>query len=171
MEQASCEIEALQTVPRAIETMLVSSPDEAPTRTICRTGSDGKSSCTTITGAAPMKSIPVDMNADTRKKAEELCLYRKGWSKVSAEEYDKTHTAVLPARQATQTTNMDFAGAASSLKISAERGDALAQSDLGDAYLRGWGVEFNLDTAVYWYRKAAAQGNQNAKNMLNNLSR
>jgi uncharacterized protein len=44
------------------------------------------------------------------------------------------------------------------IRAKAERGDAQAQCDLGDCYLRGEGVTRNAVEAVKWYRKAAQQG-------------
>ncbi len=43
----------------------------------------------------------------------------------------------------------------------AEKGDATAQYDLGEAYYRGNGVEQDYDKALEWYRKGAAKGNGN----------
>ena len=44
-----------------------------------------------------------------------------------------------------------------SLKALAEKGDAKAQYNLGEMYLRGEGVEKDEKEAVKWYRKAAEQ--------------
>ncbi|MFC5462476.1 TonB family protein [Massilia niabensis] len=44
------------------------------------------------------------------------------------------------------------------LRSSAELGHAPAQFDLGRRYEKGVGVETNLDEAVRWYQKSAAQG-------------
>lgn len=44
----------------------------------------------------------------------------------------------------------------------AQQGDADAQYDLGYAYLSGKGVDKNIDTALVWLKKAAAQGHLRA---------
>ena len=44
------------------------------------------------------------------------------------------------------------------LRAAAEQGDSLSQSDLGDAYGFGNGVDIDLRKAVKWTRKAAEQG-------------
>ena len=44
------------------------------------------------------------------------------------------------------------------LKSAAERGAAAAQFELGRRYEKGSGVEANLEEAMRWYEKAAAQG-------------
>ena len=48
----------------------------------------------------------------------------------------------------------------------ARAGDPLAQCKLGDMYHYGVGVSQNIATAVAWYRKAAAQGNAEARTWL-----
>lgn len=55
---------------------------------------------------------------------------------------------------------------ASDYMAAAERGDAVAQAELGYCYYYGLGVTVNYYEAVKWYRKAAAQNNAMA---LNNL--
>ena len=52
---------------------------------------------------------------------------------------------------------------------SAEQGNMLAQYNLAVMYVRGRGVQRNVDEAVKWYRKAAAQGHQGARQALNKL--
>lgn len=58
------------------------------------------------------------------------------------------------------------------LKKSAELGFDFAQNDLGVAYTKGEGVDVNSAWAIYWYAKAAQQGNdtaiQNLKKVLPN---
>ena len=58
------------------------------------------------------------------------------------------------------------------LRKSAELGYAAAQNDLGVAYHNGEGVDVNSAWAIYWYAKAAQQGNdtaiQNLKRVLPN---
>lgn len=44
------------------------------------------------------------------------------------------------------------------LQISAQKGDAVAQTKLGLMYYTGQGVPKNYQQAFYWYRKAAQQG-------------
>lgn len=52
---------------------------------------------------------------------------------------------------------------------SAMQGNALGQMLLGSFYARGEGVEKDLTKATYWLRKAAEQGNEQAKAALKQL--
>lgn len=47
--------------------------------------------------------------------------------------------------------------------------DAELWCDLGEMYLSGFGVEKNNEQAVYWFRKAAEQGNANGQRELGNM--
>ena len=49
------------------------------------------------------------------------------------------------------------------IRLKAERGDAAAQVQLGDAYDTGAGVKKDVAEAIKWYRKAAEQGNADAQ--------
>ena len=53
--------------------------------------------------------------------------------------------------------------------MAAERGDELAQNNLGVMYSEGIGVPQDYDEAASWYRLAAEQGNAVAQNSLANL--
>ena len=53
----------------------------------------------------------------------------------------------------------------------AELGCAPAQFNLGVAYERGRGVAQDFEQAFEWYRKAAAQGNDSARNALRNIEK
>src|ERR1043165_4780915 len=44
--------------------------------------------------------------------------------------------------------------------------DEYAQFNLANSYYNGEGTEKNLEKAVYWYQKAAENGNNNAMNSL-----
>ena len=55
------------------------------------------------------------------------------------------------------------------LTISAEKGDAEEQLSMGFSYEFGLCALKDLKKAVYWYRKAAAQGNIEAKRRIENL--
>jgi len=46
---------------------------------------------------------------------------------------------------------------------------APAEEKLGYMYLKGWGVPQHTDKAVYWFKKAAKQGNAKAKANLEHL--
>jgi TPR repeat protein len=39
----------------------------------------------------------------------------------------------------------------------AQRGHMIAQPNVATAYFRGWGVDENLERALYWCRRAAEQ--------------
>jgi cell division septation protein DedD len=60
----------------------------------------------------------------------------------------------------------DYAKAVTEWRPLAEGGDPDAQFNLGQAYKLGRGVPANLDTALGWYRKAAAQGHLRAEDNL-----
>jgi TPR repeat protein len=53
----------------------------------------------------------------------------------------------------------------------AERGDAIAQYDLGMRLMRGEGVEKNMDEAVKWLHRSADQGNSLAKKQIEDLDK
>lgn len=53
----------------------------------------------------------------------------------------------------------DWAAALAEFRPLAERGVADAQVNLGNLYLKGWGVTQNYGEAFRWYLKAASQGN------------
>ena len=48
-------------------------------------------------------------------------------------------------------------------RAAANRGDKVAQHNLGACYYNGTGVVQDYKQAVYWFKKAAEQGNENAK--------
>ena len=50
--------------------------------------------------------------------------------------------------------------------LNAANGDAEAQYNLGVCYANGWGVPKDPKQAMYWYTKAAEQGNEDAQNAL-----
>jgi TPR repeat protein len=46
----------------------------------------------------------------------------------------------------------------------AQRGNASAQTKMGDIYRSGWGgTQVDYAQAIYWFRKAAAQGSTSAE--------
>jgi hypothetical protein len=51
----------------------------------------------------------------------------------------------------------------------AQKGNANFQYGLGFAYLKGLGTEFNLEQAVFWFQKAAAQSHVNAQKALGSV--
>ena len=53
--------------------------------------------------------------------------------------------------------------------LAAENGDLVGQYHLGVMYEKGEGVTKNLKDAIYWYRRAAKQGNKRAIRRLNQL--
>ena len=57
----------------------------------------------------------------------------------------------------------DFAKAAVEFLIAAEKGDPLAQLNLGLLYDRGQGMEQDREEAVKWYRRSAENGNSIAQ--------
>jgi TPR repeat protein len=69
-------------------------------------------------------------------------------------------TLYLRARQYAQGEGFsrDYAKAAEYMQLSAEKGFALAQNDLGVYYAKGVGVAQDYREAAKWYRKAAEQG-------------
>ena len=63
----------------------------------------------------------------------------------------------------------NFKLAAAKARGMADRGHSKAQTVLGMFYLNGLGVEKDLETAVYWLEKAAAQGLREAESYLGRL--
>src|SRR4028119_42837 len=57
----------------------------------------------------------------------------------------------------------NFAGAVKEWRALAEKGDADAQFNLGQAYKLGRGVPVDLGSAQSWYEKAAAKGHEQAQ--------
>ncbi|MCA1978499.1 MAG: hypothetical protein LDL19_04615 [Thiobacillus sp.] len=53
----------------------------------------------------------------------------------------------------------------------AAQGYAAAELNLGDAYLKGWGVKASAQEARRWYARAAARGNPDAEGKLSELYR
>jgi TPR repeat protein len=51
----------------------------------------------------------------------------------------------------------DYATAMSEWAILAKYGDPAAQTNIGEMFLRGEGVEKDRDVAIYWFRRAAAR--------------
>ena len=64
----------------------------------------------------------------------------------------------------------DYEQALEYLIPAAEQGYAMGQNNLGWMYENGYGVKKDIKQAKYWYEKAAAQGNENAKNALKRLN-
>lgn len=63
----------------------------------------------------------------------------------------------------------DYAGAYRQFSAAAAQGCALAQTDLGDLYSNGYGVERNYSTAMAWYKKAADQNDSMGENNLGSM--
>ncbi|MDD5034209.1 MAG: tetratricopeptide repeat protein [Methylococcaceae bacterium] len=63
-------------------------------------------------------------------------------------------------------TRRDFAVAARIFQPLAEQGNAAAQINLGNLYMKGWGVEQDYAAALRWFRKAADQGERMAQTKL-----
>lgn len=60
----------------------------------------------------------------------------------------------------------DFATAQKIFKPLAEAGNVAAQVNLGNLYMKGWGVEQDYALALRWYRSAADQGERMAQTKL-----
>ena len=56
-------------------------------------------------------------------------------------------------------------------RMAAERGDSLALYTLGACYEDGSGVEPDIEQACYWYRRAAENGFEAARDTLKELGR
>ena len=52
----------------------------------------------------------------------------------------------------------------------AEKGNAVAQRNLGWVYDEGNCIQKNMKEAVKWFQKAAEQGDENAKSQLDYMS-
>ncbi len=60
----------------------------------------------------------------------------------------------------------DYAAARVEFEILAEKGDPDAQVNLGNLYMKGWGVAQDYAAAYDWYRKAADQNSRIAQSKL-----
>lgn len=63
----------------------------------------------------------------------------------------------------------DFSTAYREFRTLANRGDAKGQNGLGILYLRGWGVDQDLDKALNLFHKAAKKGHRAAENNLGEM--
>jgi TPR repeat protein len=63
----------------------------------------------------------------------------------------------------------DYATAFREWKVLADKGDAIAEYNLGVLYAGGLGVEQDYAAALKWYQKAAAQGDPDAQNNIGAL--
>ena len=59
-----------------------------------------------------------------------------------------------------------YPGAVKCFRQAAEQGHAEAQYNLGVCYANGCGMPKDLQQAIYWYTKAAEQGNEDAQKAL-----
>ena len=57
------------------------------------------------------------------------------------------------------------------LRVSAERGDAVAQMRLGLIYAKGVDTAQDYDAAAFWFKKSANQGNVDAEIFLDALAK
>ena len=60
----------------------------------------------------------------------------------------------------------DYQAALREWRPLAKQGNVLAQANLGNMYLQGFGVAQSDTEAVNWYRKSAEQGNADGQNHL-----
>ena len=100
------------------------------------------------------QGVPQDMR-------EAAKLFRK-----AAEEDDATEKIAYPSFEYmdTEVRNNKW-----ELEKQAREFKAVAQCNLGECYERGAGVSRDIQEAVEWYRKAADNGNENAKSALRRL--
>ena len=107
-------------------------------------------------------------NADAQTFLADCYLFGRGVAKDEAE-------ALTWFRRAAKQDGYGAERAKSYLKA-VEDGDPEAQCDLASAYLTGWHRagwqwEENEAEAIKWYRKAAEQGHEKAKQLLNEISK
>ena len=74
----------------------------------------------------------------------------------------KTTKGKVTTKAKTTTTNNRI----DELKKDAQKGDVLSQSLLGDSYYYGKEVTQDYKQAAYWFKKAAEQGDEDAKELL-----
>ncbi len=65
---------------------------------------------------------------------------------------------LIPAEDRDASKSINYVELYRSLKPKAEQGDAKAQFEIAKLYRTGQGAAQNIQTALYWYRKAAANG-------------
>ena len=83
--------------------------------------------------------------------AQAACTFAMAQPPVSAHEAEYAQAAAAYQKQ-------DFATVIRLLQPVAEQGDATAQLNLAVLYQDGLGVPASAEKALYWYEKAAAQG-------------
>lgn len=66
-------------------------------------------------------------------------------------------------------TNNNYCTAADYFRKAAEQGFAAAQYYYGFCFAKGKGVPKNVNTAKWWYQKAAEQGNEEARAALKKM--
>ncbi|WP_412067393.1 hypothetical protein [Rubrivirga sp. IMCC43871] len=71
---------------------------------------------------------------------------------------EHAHRAAVDSVRTEHTRHGDPAGAIRRLTAPAERGNPLAMRALGTSYMSSIGVDPNEETAVAWFRQAAALG-------------
>lgn len=62
-----------------------------------------------------------------------------------------------------------YAGAVYWFQVAAQGGSAIAQFNLGYLIYKGLGVDANREKALYWLKKASAQGHEKAKEFLREI--
>jgi hypothetical protein len=85
---------------------------------------------------------------------------------------DRPTTAASALQAGLQAVNSnDYAEAMRQFRIAADRGNAVAQHNIGFLYQNGLGVTQDYAQAMHWYRLAADRGNASALNQLGYLYR
>ena len=101
----------------------------------------------------------IEKNGDLTSVAQIVRGKRKAYPKEEQFTFKKSNEGVETLRQAGESRLTAELPAA-------ERGDVVAQNNLGLMYLRGDGVPKDLKEAAKWFRKAAEQGNAMAQHSL-----
>ena len=95
------------------------------------------------------------MKSLTRSLLLALALTTGAW--VQAQTFEQSYAA---------SQRGDYRTAFAGYKKLAEQGNAVAQHNLGNMYLKGTGVPKDYQQAVVWFRQAAEQGDARAQNHL-----
>ncbi len=102
----------------------------------------------------------------TQDRQQALFWYRKAAEKGDVKGMFSLGTFILLDKSG----GMNKAEAVRWLKLAAEKGYSSAYHNLGYCYYNGVGVPKDIEMAKYWYQKAAEEGDEEAKKILQEIS-
>ena len=107
------------------------------------------------------------MNPNNAQRLEIVAVTGGAWALAMLKSYSKRGDPnAQGALGSYYSEETGYAKAVYWYRKAAAQGNALAETNLGDAYNQGLGVAQDHAKALYWYRKAAAQGDAEADDSL-----